>query len=145
MKHYKLNANKYFALIATAGLLVFLTACSPKLRFMQSEIVPAAEGSIKIKKDNNQNYAVEVDVMHLAEPGKLQPPGNTYVVWMETATSGTKNLGQLQISSGLISSTLKASLNTVTSFKPERIFITAEKDAAVIFPNGQTVLTTRQL
>ena len=140
-----LNPKKHIALLRLSILLLLLNACSPKHRFMQSHVVPAAEGSIKIKKDKNENYSIDIDVRYLAEPRNLQPPGDTYVVWMETATSGTKNLGQLQISSSLMSSALKASLNAVTPFKPTRIFITAEKEGAVIYPNGQSVLTTKQL
>jgi len=41
--------------------------------------------------------------------------------------------------------TLKASLNTITSFKPRRIFITAEENGAIQYPAGQVVLTTNNL
>ena len=80
--------------------------------------------------------------MRLAEPKRLSPPRQMYVVWMETEQNGTKNIGQLNTSSGMFSKTLKSSLKTVSSFKPTKIFITAEDDASIQYPGGQRVLNT---
>lgn len=133
-----------WAMIVFAGGFLFLHAsCGSKMYFTQSTVVPAAEGSVKIKKDNNRNYAIEVNTIHLAKPESLQPAKNTYVVWMETAQNETKSLGQLKSSSGLLSKTLKGSLKTVTSYNPVRIFITAEDDALALQPGWQTVLSTK--
>jgi hypothetical protein len=65
-----------------------------------------------------------------------------YVVWMETAT-GTRNLGQLKTSSGLLSSTYKASLKTVSSQKPLHFLVTAEDNADNKEPGSQVILETR--
>lgn len=111
----------------------------------KSSVVPAAEGKIKIKKDRNNNYVIDISVIRLADPERLQPPKKTYVVWIETNGYGTKNIGRLVSSTGLLSNTLKASLNTITSFKPRRIFITAEENGAIQYPAGQVVLTTNYL
>jgi hypothetical protein len=48
---------------------------------------------------------------------------------MKTDNHGTKNIGKLNPSSGLFSKTLKSSLQTVTPYKPESFFVTAEDDA----------------
>ena len=105
-------------------------------------MVPAAEGSVKVKKDGNSNYKIDLNVMRLAEPNRLDPPREMYIVWMETEQNGRKNIGQLKTSSGFLSKTLKSSLNTVTSFKPTGFFITAEDDANIQYPGGQKVLST---
>ena len=120
----------------------FLQSCARKITFATSSVVPAAEGSVKVKRDNNKNYNIEINVMRLADPKRLSPPREMYVVWMETEGKGTNNLGQLKTSSGLFSKTLKSSLTTVSAFKPTRIFITAEDDASIQYPAGQTVLST---
>ena len=129
-------------LVCFTILLLLLTSCSRKLQFARSTIVPAAEGRVKIKKDKNKNYAVDVDIKNLAEAERLQPPKKTYVVWIETNQDRSKNIGRLNSSTGLFSKTLKASLNTVTPYEPNRVFITAEDDAEISYPAGQTVLTT---
>jgi hypothetical protein len=61
---------------------------------------------------------------------------------METDNHETKNIGQIKSSSGLFSSKLKASFETVSSSKPSKIFITAEDDADRQYPGMQVVLST---
>jgi ribosomal protein S9 len=117
-------------------------SCSRKISFATSTVVPAAEGTVKVKKDNNNNYAIKVDVRNLAEPNRLPQPQNVYVVWIETERNGTQNLGQLNTSSGLFSNALKASLETVTAYKPIRLFITGENEANVTYPGNYVVLNT---
>jgi hypothetical protein len=41
-----------------------------------------------------------------------------------------------------ISKSLKASFQTVSSTKPNKIFITAEDDAAIQYPSAQIILST---
>ncbi|MDQ6815128.1 MAG: hypothetical protein M3040_15435 [Bacteroidota bacterium] len=122
--------------------IVAVQSCSHKIAFATSSVVPAAQGSVKVNKDNNKNYNIDLNVMRLADPKRLNPPKQVYVVWMDTESNGTKNLGQLKTSTGLFSSTLKSSLKTVTPYKPVRIFITAEDNADIQYANGQMVLNT---
>lgn len=124
-------------------IIFSLSSCARKMTFNKSIIVPAAEGSVKIKTDKNKNNTIDISVRHLAPPGQLTPPKKTYVVWMETDGNGTKNIGNINSSTGLLSSTLKGSLKTVTSFKPTGFFITAEDDASIQYPGYQVVLRTK--
>lgn len=142
---------KAFKQIRYTRILVFLIiiltcfllqSCARKFAFATSSVVPAAEGSVKVKKDKNNNYNIDLDVTRLADPKRLMEAKETYVVWMDTKRNGTKNLGQLKTSSGLFSRTLKSSLETVTPFKPTRFFITAEDNASVQYPGGVMVLST---
>lgn len=125
----------------TTALLLMLQSCSNKVAFNTSTVVPTAEGAVKVNRDNNNNYSIDIHIKHLADPKKLVPAKTTYVVWAETQ-EGTKNIGQLKTSTGLFSSTYKSSLKTVTPFKPTMIFITAEDEAAILSPGGQVVMTT---
>lgn len=61
---------------------------------------------------------------------------------MNSAENGTKNIGEINSSTGFMSSALKASFHTVSVFKPVKIFITAEDDANLQRPVGELVLTT---
>ena len=124
---------------------IALSSCSNKVMFNTSRVVPAAEGYAKVTKDDNGNKKIEIEIMRLTEPTRLQPSRDLYVVWMETKDNGVKNIGQLKTSSGLFSSTLKSSFSTSTPFNPTKIFITAENDSNIIKPTGQTVLETNNL
>lgn len=131
--------------LITILLVSSFSSCAKKIMFEQSSIVPGAEGSVKITKDKNSNYSIHIDVLHLAEPKRLQPAKSVYLVWMQADDNSTKNIGILNSSSSLLSKTLKASLHTVTPFKPTRIYVTAEDDSKITFPAGETVLTTGNL
>jgi hypothetical protein len=122
-----------------------LSACSKKMMFLPSPIVPGAEGSVKVKTDKNMNYAVDLNVVNLAEPERLQPAKTNYVVWAQTEQDGVKNIGSLQSSHGLFSKTMKGSLETVLPYKPEKFFITAEDGISPAYPGNQIVLNTESV
>ncbi len=114
-------------------------SCSQKsVSFQISTVVPAAKGTVKVKKDKNNNYVLKISLSDLAGSDRLQPPKNTYIVWMQTGKNNTKNIGQINSSKRSLSATLA----TVSSFKPLKIFITAEDDAGIQDPSGQVILST---
>jgi hypothetical protein len=142
IKSNGLSKMVYSIAIAFFAMVMLQSCGTSKYNFATSSVVPAAEGSVKVKKDGNSNYKITLDVKRLAEPQRLSPSKLMYVVWMETEQSGRKNIGQLKTSSGMFSSAMKSSLNTVTSFKPTGFFITAENDASIQYPGEQVVLST---
>jgi hypothetical protein len=126
-----------------AMILIFsLFSCATSVTFLNSSVVPAAKGSVKVKTDNNKNYVIQISLSDLAESTRLQPAKLTYIVWMITDRDLTKNIGQLNSSKGFMSKQLKGSFKTVSSDKPVKIFITAEDDPAVQYPGTQEVLST---
>ena len=89
MKNILTGKNSKLIIYALAAFLELnLLSCASKFYFNQSSVVPAAEGMVKVKKDNNNNYSISVIVNHLAEPDRLQPPKKVYVVWMATNNNG---------------------------------------------------------
>ncbi len=141
----KTKEMTYLAKTLVAGMLAALLAftinsCAKKTHFLNSTVVPAAEGDVKIKRDRNDNYVLKMDIKNLAEIDRLQPPKNHYVVWMETDRGTTRNVGLITSSSRL-----KVSFETVSTLKPTRIFITAEEDGDVQYPGSMVVLTTERL
>ncbi|MEO6669899.1 MAG: hypothetical protein ABIN36_10510 [Ferruginibacter sp.] len=143
MHNIKMTTTKKIAFtIAAAMMLFYFSSCSRKTSFQTSSVVPAAKGSVKVKKDKNSNYQIKISISNLAEPKRLQPSKDTYVVWLQTENNVIKNIGQINSSTGFLSSKLKASFQTVSSFKPSKIFITAEDDAAIQFPGSMIVLST---
>jgi hypothetical protein len=123
--------------------MLSLTSCAKKIAFQTSTIVPAARGNVKITKDENKNYLVQIKIENLAEVSRLESSKKAYVVWMETEDSMVKNIGQIKSDSKVLSSKLKASFETVTPLKPTKIFITAEEDEEVQYPDSKIIITTR--
>jgi len=136
------NNGRIFISAAILFSIFFFSSCSKKIIFPTSSIAPAAVGRVKIKKDNNNNYAIQVNIENLPDAKRLSPPKNYYVVWIETRNNGIKNLGRIVSSKGFLSSKMKASLNAVSPNKPKRVFITAENDEYIRYPGNMVVLDT---
>lgn len=133
-------------LISFALMFTFIIdSNAKKAKFLPSSVVPAAEGYVKVKKDKNKNYVIQIKIFNFAEVEKLQTSKQTYVVWLETKENETKNIGRLKSSSPLFSKKVGASFETVSPSKPSRIYITDENDGDIQYPGGQIVLTTDQL
>jgi hypothetical protein len=123
-------------------MLFAFDSCARKEYFLTSTVTPAARGFVKLKKDKNNNYAIQIKLSDLAEVERLQPPARTYVIWEVGTDSTTKNIGQVKSSMGAFSKNLKGYFESVSATKPTKIFITAEQDGTVQYPNDQIILTT---
>jgi hypothetical protein len=143
MKAFQVSQNTSFlSAVITLLLLLTFNSCSKKIVFPTSRIAPSATGKVKIKKDNNNNYAINLNIENLPDSKRLSPPRDYYVVWSETRDNNIKNLGRIVSSSSFLSSKMKASLNAVSPLKPHRVFITAENDEYVRYPGNMIVLDT---
>lgn len=119
-------------------LLFVLSACAQKVNFQKSSIVPAAVADMKVEKDKNENYIIEIEVKNLAKPQSLTPSRKVYVVWNQSV-HGNFNLGQLRVNDKL-----KAKLKASTVYKPEKIIIAAENDPMATQPSNQVVLESEK-
>jgi len=144
MKLSKLHSISKKILLGLLAFTMFATiySCARKTTFLTSPVVPAARGSVKVKKDNNNNYNIKIKISGLAEAKRLEPAKQVYVVWLQSDENLTKNLGQINSNSGMLSKSLKASFETVTAFKPVKIYITAEDDSNVQYPGTHIILST---
>lgn len=136
-----MKTNKTILLLGFTLISILICSCAIKKNFLLSSVVPAARGTVKVDRDRNKNYVIDVKVRDLAEAERLAGKNSTYVVWMDTEND-TRNLGQMKSSRGTLSKALKASLKTNTPFKPKRVFITAEENPDVQYPVSQVVLST---
>ena len=144
MKTQKMNSPIKSILLAVFAVIMIIpfTSCAKKYTFLNSTVVPGAKGYVKVKKDNNKNYIIKVEVSDLAEVERVQSSKTTYVVWMETDEGNAENLGQLKSSTSFLSKRHTASLETISSYEPVKIFITTEEGINVQYPGRQVVLTT---
>jgi hypothetical protein len=131
-----------FLTIVSIVLILVLSSCATKAKFLDSALVPAAEGYVKMKTDRNKNYVIRIEIFNLALPGKLNPPKNVYVVWMDDGNNNLKNMGQVKSSAAFMSKALKASFQSISSFRPIKIFITTEYEANVQIPSQDVILST---
>jgi hypothetical protein len=134
--------NTILLLLAAVIIIFPMNACAQRVKFSKSAIVPAAEGTVKVRKDKNNNYLIKVNIDNLASPERLSPPRQAYVIWMVTEENMPKNIGKIKVSSKFLSTKLKASFETVSSIKPLRIFITAENDPSVQYSDYDVIMTT---
>ncbi len=138
MKTIKLDMYIKYGLVLVSLFLMVIsfTSCAKKITFLTSKVVPAARGDVMVKKDKNKNYDIKLELSYLAEPNRLLPPKNAYVVWLVSDESDIPiNLGQI-----VGTSKLNIKFETVSSSKPKRIFITAEEDPSIQYPGDMVVL-----
>jgi hypothetical protein len=136
--------KKVLAVVFMVLMIIPFTSHAKKYPFLTSSVVPGAKGYVKVKTDKNKNYNIKVEVSDLAKVERVNSSKNTYVVWMETEDGRAENMGQLKSSTGFLSRRHNASLETVTPFKPVKIFITTENGTNERYPGEQEVLSTEK-
>src|SRR6516162_5509339 len=112
-------------------------ACTKKMSFERSSIVPGADGKVAVKKDYNDNYSITVNTVNLPSSKNLTPSKDVYVVWMEDQNKNVKKLGQIKPTTGLLSKAYKGELKATTTTRPKKIFITAEDSGELEYPSNE--------
>ena len=135
------NTKNMKAKIFTISLFIMIafwfTSCSNKAFFLQSSVLPAATGYVEVSRDKSENYIIKIDLKNFAGAERLDPSNLTYVVWMVTAREAAVNIGRISTSNSL-----KATFETKSSFRPVKVFITAEEQENVRYPGSMVILTT---
>lgn len=129
------------ARIFTISLFIMIafwfTSCSQKTFFLQSSVLPAAEGYVEVARDKSENYTIKIELKNFAGAERLDPANLTYVVWMVTARDAAVNIGRIATTNSL-----KVSFETLSSFRPIKIFITAEEQENARYPGSMVIMTT---
>jgi hypothetical protein len=124
--------------IALLLILTIFTSCASTAIFPTSSFTPAADISTTRIADKNGNFRISIIAKNLASPDRLNPPQRVYVVWIVTHNEGTKNIGQLTNKNAQT-----AKLETVTPFAFSEVFITAEGQGDISYPNGVEISRAR--
>ena len=61
-------SGKIFFLATIFIAALTFNSCAKKMTFGTSSVVPAAEGSVKVKSDKNKNTTIDLKVERLADP-----------------------------------------------------------------------------
>ncbi|MEX0811373.1 MAG: hypothetical protein WD048_04085 [Chitinophagales bacterium] len=120
-------------------LMLCFASCAQQVNFQKSTHVPAAEVEMKIDRDKNGNYTIDLKVKNLAKPQNLTPGRKTYIVWNQ-GDYGSFNLGQLKLDDKL-----KGKLKASSVYKPNQIIITAENNPMATQPDNQVVLKSDEI
>lgn len=113
------------------GAILFMASCTDKVKFPVSNVTPSADITASIEKDKNGNYEISITAKNLASADRLNPPQKVYVAWIVKDKGGILNLGQLTHNNA---STV--SFETLTSQEFSEVFITAEQNGNISFPEG---------
>lgn len=117
--------------LVLGAAVLFLASCATTAQFPISSVTPGAEISAKLSKDKNKNSVLEVTAKNLASANRLNPPKNSYVVWILTEKNEIKNLGVLSNKRSN-----NSALKSTTAFKIKEVFITAEDLGSTSYPVG---------
>ena len=120
-------------------MLLVLHSCSSTTQLPVSDIAPAANITAKISDGDHENTEIKITARHLANPQRLSPSKNLYVVWIVTDNDLVKNVGTIvQDGDG------KVGLEVITPFEVKEIIITAEDKGNITKP-GNMLITSKKI
>lgn len=118
-------------ILTIIGLVALMTSCATTAKFPVSQVTPAADITVKTKKQGKPNYLVTITANSFAASQRLTPSKKYYVVWVLSDGGVTRNVGHFTHKNE-VKATYKASF----PYKPVEIFITAEDEEGLCEPEG---------
>lgn len=115
-------------------IMALLSSCASTTTFPVSVSVPAADITVKTKKQGDTNYQVTIEAENLAASDRLNPPKEYYVIWAVSDAGVIRNVGHF-IQDNAEKATYKASF----PYQPMEIFITAEDEQGGCQPGGMEI------
>ncbi len=124
--------------LAMSGCSMLGIGGAKDIRLSSSPTIPSVAGYVKFKVTKNNNTQITLTVKHLAQPERLTPPANQYVVWTRAAKyEPAQNMGAL-----IVDKNLNGKLVTITPLRTFELFITAEVSGQIQQPFGEPLLWT---
>jgi hypothetical protein len=128
-------SHRNVTLLVLLGFVVVSLAWAREDRLSNTGAQPAAEGKVVTGTDRNGNTDVEIAVRHLAEPQKLSPAKQGYLVWIQAHGKQPELQGVLRVNENL-----EGTLKTSTPYKVFDVLITAEDNLRPDSPSELVVL-----
>lgn len=135
MKHAKTSI--LFCALALASLV----ACGgeKKVALQPTPAVPAALGEVRSERTDQGNTKVDVEVEHLAPPGRVAPGAQVYIVWAQRDDkSSPQNIGALRVGKDR-----KGKLETLTPLDRFDVFVTPESSPNIAHPTNEPIMRSR--
>lgn len=76
----KTTKTTLFAFLASVVLIFMVSSCAVKSHFLTSAVLPAAQGTVQVTIDKNNNYLIKIELENLSPSTRLTPPRVGYVV-----------------------------------------------------------------
>lgn len=129
----------FLGLVMVTGIAVVSCAAGQRqIRLTGSPELPAARGTVRATTTDDGNTRLYLVVEHLAEPRRVDPQAQVYIVWLRgTEGAEPQSLGALRVDDNL-----KGSITAVTPLREFDLMITAEPTQGTTSPTGKTVLNT---
>lgn len=107
-----------------------------------SSQIPAAQGKARLHRTENGNVEINLNVKHLAAPGRISPGAEVFVVWARGLAPGieAQNLGALKVDKNL-----NGKLTAITPMSSFDLFITCEQSQTAAFPATPELLPLHYL
>jgi hypothetical protein len=130
-------------LLSCAGTLLLITGfadmavAAKTYELGASTEIPAAQGTARLNRTRNGNVEIKLAVKHLAQPGRIVPGSDVFVVWVRGLAPGAlaQNLGALKIDSKL-----NGKLTAITALASFDLFLTCEQSQTATTPAGLELL-----
>ena len=124
-------------LVMVSLLAIWPWAASKEYPMRASSSTPAAAGIVRVQKDkDNGNTKMDIKVWHLANPSRLTPSANAYIVWIRTRDGAAVRQGGIRVDKNQ-----KGQVKLVTVAKDFELFITAEQSETADVPSDFHVLS----
>ena len=114
-----------------------LLSCSQGVRFYRSFTLPSAYGNVELKKVDEEEYFLEIDLMYMPIAEKLNR--KAYVIWGQTRKDTVK-LGIMKVDGEM-----EAHSELYTSHELERILISAESSGQTQQEPDMIVMKSEEL
>jgi hypothetical protein len=136
MKHLSRAAGYVLlALLLSGG--VTTAGAATTLPLGSSPEAPAAQGKVRLSRTKNGNVEIKLSVKHLANPGRIVPGSDVFVVWARGLAPGAEaqNLGAL-----VVDKKLNGKLRATTAMSSFDLFITCEQSQTALAPASLELL-----
>jgi hypothetical protein len=123
--------------IAAAVILMGTFAgCESGPRLIRAPALAKAKGSASFKKTSDHGTRIVLVVRNLAEPENLNPPGYSYVAWVQ----GDREAPPHNVGALVVDDEQQGELRTLTPLRDFELFVTAEPSSDVAQPTGPPLL-----
>jgi hypothetical protein len=120
------------------SLALVLGGCGTVYPLTADPSIPFAEGRVLAARNDDGTVGIDLDTLHMGDPGKLDPAATTYVVWVRPlgqADAKPENVGGFKPNPEL-----KGWLSFKTKHKEFEVFVTPEAAADAAAPSGRILL-----
>lgn len=130
--------NRIIGVVAAAALAGAFAGCASAPRLSSAPALSKSKGTVTFERTLYKGTRISVRIENLKEPEKLDPPGYSYVAWVQNEReSPPQNVGALSLDGDL-----NGALETTTPLREFAFFVTVETSSDAAQPSGPPLFWT---